>query len=284
MYQKIFKRVKESTQVLLGQKKLQPEKKFEGFKNEITINSDLENYIQNLNIEFIFTEFGKRRVNAGGAILSQENRLEPSLSGIKKYFPNSKVTVFTDFDLDIKGVNSVIVDSPIPEPEHPRFLYRTSVYHRFKGLIESEADFVCAIDSDMYFVNENVLSLVTLTEKFGFCVPYTPRQIMNQDMKFSLDAEPINDESMGCGHSYNQSPMTLWKGDARGMDYYKKCMEIMRENPSRGSLVMWKAAWETGIYPYILPKQWCVCNGDEGCGEEILLHIGHPKVADYYKI
>jgi hypothetical protein len=57
----------------------------------------------------------------------------------------------------------------------------------------------------------------------------------------------------------------------------------MKKDPSRASLALWKAAWETGIYPYILPKQWCVCIGDQGIGNEVILQIGHKEVAYYYK-
>jgi hypothetical protein len=101
-------------------------------------------------------------------------------------------------------------------------------------------------------------------------------------MVWSKDTQPINDESLGLGHSYNQSPMTLWKNDERGMAFYKTCADIMKTDPSRASLVMWKSAWKTGIYPYILPKQWCLCDGNEGIGEEVILHVGHQKIKEYY--
>ena len=44
-----------------------------------------------------------------------------------------------------------------------------------------------------------------------------------------------------------------------------------------------KAVWKTGIYPYILPQQRCVCDGNEGIGEEVILHVGHKNIAEYYK-
>ena len=77
--------------------------------------------------------------------------------------------------------------------------------------------------------------------------------------------------------------MTLWKNDERGNVFYKTCAEIMKTDPSRASLVMWKSAWETGIFPYILPKQCCLCDGNEGLGEEVILHVGHEKIKEYYK-
>lgn len=280
----MLQRLKDSIAILLGRAKARKAPVFSGFDTDFKVSDELRKKIDQLSIEFIFTEFGEERVNAGGADFSEKNRLEPSLIGIKKFFPNAKITVFTDFDWGATEFNIQKVKSPVVDPEHPRFGYRTGNYFKFKGLIESEANFVCALDSDMFFVNENVYSLITLTEKFGFCAPNNPRELLNYDMRKSFDTQPIKDLSLGNGRSYNQSPMTLWKGDERGTKYYQTCMETMRDDPSRGSLVMWKAAWKTGFHPYVLPKQFCVCAEDINCKDEVILHIGHPKVAEFYQI
>lgn len=281
----MLERIKKVIKILINKEPKKKQKVFSGFQTITPLDSVFLEKINSYQYEFIFTEFGEERVNAGGAVLSQQNRLEPSLSGIKKYFPNAKITVYTDFDWqNTDRLNIIKVQSPVAEADHPRFGYRTGNYFKFKGLVESKADFVCALDSDMFFVNENVYSLVMLTQKFGFCAPYNIRQLLKQDMVQSLDTQPIKDESLGMGRSYNQSPMTLWKDHEAGKKYYTACMEIMKKDPSRGSLVMWKAAWKTGVHPYVLPKQFCVCDGDVGCNDEVILHIGHPNVAKYYKL
>ncbi|OFM81827.1 hypothetical protein [Weeksella sp. HMSC059D05] len=281
----MLQRIKKAIKILIGRETEKKERVFTAFQAIEPLDSTFIEKIKSYQYEFIFTEFGEERVNAGGAVLSQQNRLEPSLSGIKKYFPNAKITVYTDFDWqDTDGLNIIKVESPVVDTDHPRFGYRTSVYFRFKGMLESKADFACAIDTDMVIVNENIYALVMLTQKFGFCAPYNIRQLLKQDMVQSLDTQPIADESLGMGRSYNQSPMTLWKGHSAGEKYYTACKEIMQSDPSRGSLVMWKAAWETGVHPYVLPKQFCVCDGDVGCDDEVILHIGHPSVAKYYKL
>lgn len=281
----MLERIKKAVKILIGRETEKKEKIFTSFQAIDPLDSTFLEKINVYQYEFIFTEFGEERVNAGGAVLSQQNRLEPSLSGIKKYFPHAKITVYTDFDWqETGGLNIIKVQSPVVDADHPRFGYRTGNYFKFKGLLESKADFACALDSDMFFVNENVYSLVMLTLKFGFCAPYNIRQLLKQDMVQSLDTQPIKDESLGMGRSYNQSPMTLWKNHEAGRKYYTACMEIMKNDPSRGSLVMWKAAWETGVHPYVLPKQFCVCDGDIGCDDEVILHVGHPSVAKYYKL
>lgn len=293
MFDSLKWRFKEAKDVFLGKKKTQsfvpktnfPNQRIEDLEPYSFTDKNLENYISSLNIEFCFSEFGEHRVNAGGANFTSKNRLDPSLSTLRKYFPKAKYTVYSDFDLEIEGVQlKKIVASPIPDKDHERYNYRTADYFKFKSLLESDADFCCVVDTDMFVVSDDIFSLVYLTEKFGFCAPYNSRNLLKKDMRISLDTGEINDLSNGFGHSYNQSPMTLWKNHPQGNAFFKKCCEIMIKEPSRASLVMWKAARETGFSPYLLPQQWCVCADDVGIGNEILLHVGHNAVAEYYNV
>lgn len=278
----MMQKLKDAVAVLLGQAKATklPVKNIQYNNNPFT--EEQQRFLASVKIEFLFAEFGAERTNGGGADFLAEDRLNPSYKTLKKYFPNAKYTVYSDFDLHIDGVELIKVQSPVKYPEHPRYGYRTADYYKFYALTHSDADFKCIIDSDMQVVSSDVLALIYLTQKFGFCVPYNDRQLLRQDMVGSKDTQEITDESLGLGHSYNQSPMTLWKNNERGILFYDKCAKIMQEDPSRASLVMWKSAWETGIYPYILPKQWCVCDGNEGIGEEVILHVGHKKIDEYY--
>lgn len=280
----MIKNIKDAIAVLLGKAKAsviksKPEIKF---RNEEFSVEEME-WLNTISIEFLFAEFGENRTNSGGSSFDDENRLNPSLKTLKEYFPNAKYTVYSDFDLQIDGVELIKVTSPVIDPDHPRYGYRTADYYKFMALVNSKADFKCILDSDMQIVSSDVIALIYLTQKFGFCVPYNDRQLLRVDMQISKDVQEITDISRGLGHSYNQSPMTLWKSNERGHLFYKTCAEIMKIDPSRASLVMWKAAWQTGVYPYILPKQWCVCDSDEGIGDEIILHVGHKSVKKYYE-
>lgn len=286
-------RLKEAADVFLGRKKTQPIKPATQFEQQEAgklepyqiKDPELKAFISSMDIEFCFSEFGENRVNAGGAEFSEKNRLEPSLSSLRKYFPNARYKVYSDFDLEIPGVTlNKVISSPVPDKEHPRYNYRMADYFKFKSLLESDADIVCVIDSDMFVFSEEIYSLIYLTQVFGFCAPYNPRNLLKRDMQISLDTGEINDQSKGYGHSYNQSPMTLRKNNEAAAVYFSKCCEIMVKEPSRASLVMWKAARETELSPYLLPQQWCVCAEDTGIGNEVLLHVGHPSVAEYYNI
>lgn len=284
-------RLQEAFAVFIGRKKTQvlkntPDKALESISPEEFLNAhpELKALLESTSIEFCFSEFGESRVNAGGNNFEQKTRLDPSLSSLKKYFPNAKFTVYSDFDLQIEGVNLVKSVSPILDKNHPRYLYRTADYFKFKSLTNSTSDFVCVVDSDMFIAAPEFYSLIYLTKIFGFCAPHNPRNLLKKDMTISFDALKITDLSNGLGHSYNQSPMTLWKGNKIGFEYFEKCAEIMEKEPSRASLVMWKAAQSLGTSPYLLPAEWCVCAEDAGIGNEIMLHLGHQAVAEYYKV
>ena len=282
-------RLQEAFAVLTGKKKTAVSKAETPQINQLSPdkffskNPELKKLIDSITIEFCFSEFGENRVNAGGNNFSAKPRLDPSLSSFKKYFPNAKFTVYTDFDINIEGVNVIKSISPISEKEHPRYLYRTADYFKFISLIDSKADFKCVIDTDMFIASPEIYRLIYITKIFGFCAPQNARNLLKKDMNMSLDAFKIIDLSGGLGHSYNQSPMTLWKDNKAGNDFFKKCAEIMQREPSRASLVMWKAAKELGISPYLLPAEWCVCAEDVGIGDEVLLHLGHQEVGNYYK-
>lgn len=287
-------RTKEAVAVLLGEKKTS--KEIPGIQypaqslNDITPyvfeDDKLKEFISSKKIEFIFSEFNESRVNAGGADLQHHCRLDPSLSTLKKYFPNAKYTVYSDFDLIIDGVNLIKIDNPVLENKknHPRYFYYLADYYKFKGMLNSDADIAVSIDSDMFVWSENIFSLIHLTEKFGFCVPNSSAQSMNSEIEARLDTVPIIDESKGFGSNCNITPMTLSKNSENGRRFYESCCEFMEKEPSRASIVMWKASWKTAYYPYCIPKEFCVCGGNEGIGNEVILHIGHPSVAKYYNI
>ena len=278
-----MQRLKDAIAVLLGKANAIKHipKKDVVYNNE-EFSEEKQQYLDSITIEFLFAEFGENRTNGGGGSFDEESRLDPSLKTLKRYFPNAKYTVYSDFDLEIDGVELIKVSSPVVDASHPRYGYRTADYYKFMALVNSKADFKCILDSDMQIVSSDIVALIHLTQKFGFCVPYNDRQLLRNDMQISKDTQEIIDDSLGMGHSYNQSPMTLWQSDERGQLFYKTCADVMKNDPSRASLVMWKTAWQTGVYPYILPKQWCVCDGNEGIGNEVILHVGHKSIKEYY--
>ena len=67
-----------------------------------------------------------------------------------------------------------------------------------------------------------------------------------------------------------------------GKKWLQEFQRLMKINPKRGPLQLSRAAWNTSIYPYSMPIQWGVGSGNIGCGNEIILHVGHLNVQDHY--
>lgn len=286
-------RIKEAAAVFLGKKKTEKLPAKIAFPSLSTHtlprfsykNEEEKERIENTSIEFIFSEFKEERVNAGGNDFSGNSRLDPSLSTLKHYFPNAKFTVYSDFDLHADGVTIQKIEHPeIQNTGNPRHFYHLADYYKFQGMLNSEADVAIAIDSDMFVFSNDIFVLITLTQKFGFCVPTSSGRSMNFEIASSLDTIPVEDASNGFGQTCNITPMTLAKNSLDGRKYYEACCECLKKKPSRASIAMWGASWKTGLYPYFLPKEFCVVRSLEGMGNEILLHVGHKSVAEFYNV
>ncbi len=253
-------------------------------KEELILTSNEKKLLANLKFEFIFSEWGEIRKNGGGVLLPNDKRLEPSLSSIRRYFPNATYTLYADFDPKIPGVDTRLVSSPFLDKTNPRFAYHTLDYYKFWGLLQSKADIAIVMDTDMFILNKEVYQIIELTKKFGICAPINSRGSVKNDSLQGIDGHLPKDESNGGGSAYNNSPIAFYTKNNIAREYLEVCSQIMLSEPSRCPLVMWKAAWETAFSPLILPPQWCLCQGQEGIGNEVILHVGHPSVAKYYNI
>jgi len=153
-------------------------------------------------------------------------------------------------------------------------------------LLESTADVAIAMDSDLMFVSDEVRTLVPIIKRFGICCPQNERQMVKVDGLHTRgndgDYRIGEDESGGNTLTYD----LWWTGfrtdDNRGRAYLSEFLKLMKSNPKRGPLQLSRAAWNTGVYPYPMPKQFGVGVGHIGCGNEIILHVGHDAVQDHY--
>jgi hypothetical protein len=244
-----------------------------------------------MSIEIILCEFGEKRNSAGGAHnILPTNRLNPTYETFKKYFPNSKFTVYTDIKSlkSSQDIKIVYVNPPVSlQPHHPRYGWRCNDYYKIYGLLNITCDYGIAVDADMAAVSDKVKNIITITDKFGICFPNNPRFICDVDFKIGADAgKIINDSSKYCT-IVNMSPITYKKGDKRGEILLKKYLELFLKNPCRGPNVASNSIWETGIYPYLLPFNWCICNDHINHkytkNNEIILHVGQTNVFNYWK-
>ena len=242
-------------------------------------------------------EFGRERHNVGGnETLQDTQRLNPTLSSFTEHFNGFDIslTLYTDADFEIITdipVNIIKVDNPIYWPGIYRYGSKCNDYYKVKGLLESKADYAISMDSDMYIVNKEVMTLLPLTKKFGICLPENPRLQVRKDGANGADGDyhwGSEDGTRGNGMANNMSPISLFTKSDRGRSLLEHYCKEMEEHPVRGPLAMWRASWKSGVNPYMLPFQWCVCDCGIGTGNiiglenPIILHVGHKKVMDHY--
>ena len=204
-------------------------------------------------IEIILAEFGK----------------QPNTDNIKKYFPNATISVYTDLPNIVKE-------------DHPRYGWIMNDYWKVKKILQSKAQIAIAMDGDLFIVNKDVEKIIPLVKKFGICLLANPRKLVRVDTLIGAGSDKQLDETNGTGYALNGAVVAVDITNVRVRRLLEKFCEIMEKTPLRAPLVWWRAIWETGINPYILPPNWCVCEEDVGIDNEIILHIGHEKVKEYY--
>ena len=244
-----------------------------------------------MNTEFIFSEFGLRSTANQPNTFTDEHRLDPTYSSVKKYFPEAKLTLYTDIeelgknypDVEVRLID--IDESPFTKSNH-RWGWHCCDYYEAKGLLLSTADIAISVDSDLMFISPDVRTILPITKRFGICVPTNERQMVKvdgihtrgNDGDYHLD----EDESKGNLLTYDLWWCSFDVNDNRGRAWLSEFCRLMETNPKRAPLQMSRASWNTGIHPYSMPQQWGVGSGYIGCGNEIILHVGHTNVQDYY--
>jgi len=209
-------------------------------------------------IEILFAEFN--------------GKFQPDIGNVKNYFPEAEVNVYTESDCN-----------PLFEEDSQFYGYYMNDYWKVEKLLPSEADVAISLDADMKIVSDNVRAIIPLVEKFGVCLPASSRGLVKIDTEIGSHSDKQLDETLGMGQVMNMTPICFDTKNVRARRLLEEYCQIMIANPVRGPLAMWRAVYKTGIAPYLLPHQWCVCVEDVGIGNEIILHLGHTKVKDYYK-
>ena len=248
-----------------------------------------------MSLDIIFAEFGSRD-KANQKWSNPIGRLDPTYQSVKSFFPEANIICYSDdesigdgYDVEVRHIDSESTpfDKDYREGSGKlKWGYHCCDYYQIKGLLESTADVAIAMDSDLMFVSDEVKTLVPIIKKFGICCPQNERQMVKVDGLYTRgndgDYHIGEDESRGNILTYDLWWTGVLTEDNRGRAYLSEFLRLMKENPKRGPLQLTRAAWNTGVYPYPMPKQWGVGVGHVGCGNEIILHVGHDAVQDHY--
>lgn len=238
-------------------------------------------------IEFIFSEIGEARINAGDSkdYLNSLNRLDPCLSTILKFFPNAQVKVYCDFDYKDDRVSTVNIKRVFSESQH-RSGYRNSDYYKYKGLLESKADIAIAVDTDLVFCDPKCVVIIEFIKKFGsVCAPNPRSLVINDCYGGKNDGDWKEDGTYGLGRCLNHVPFGFYTKNERYRSLLEEYCDNFLKEPVRGPLALWKAIWKTGIHPYVLASEWCVCRRDVEpipVSQPMILHCGHSQVLNKF--
>ena len=245
-----------------------------------------------MSLEIICAEFGPRKNNNN--LEFRMPRLDPTYTNVKNYFPDAKITLYTDrpeITNDYPDVNLHLVDVEKDTPfskNHPYWGWFCCDYFQIYGLLNSQEKIAISMDSDLMFVSDEVKTIIPITEKFGICVPTNERQLVKVD---AIHTRGNNgnyyigeDKSRGNILSYDLWWTSFDTTNTRARQYLTEVKNQMsiKHPHKRAPLHMTRAAWETGIYPYSMPIQWGVGSGHINCGNEVILHLGHLNVQDHY--
>ncbi len=139
-----------------------------------------------MSVEFIFSEFGLRSTANQPGSFTDEYRLDPTYSSVKEFFPEAKLTLYTDTEELAKNYSDVeirlvdVEESPFTKSNH-RWGWHCCDYYEARGLLESDADIAISVDSDLMFISDEVKTMVPIIKKFGICVPSNVRQLVKVD-------------------------------------------------------------------------------------------------------
>jgi hypothetical protein len=238
-------------------------------------------------VELVLSEFGLGR--------PERARLEPTLSGFRTVLPEARVTLYTDGaaggeDAEgVEGVETRRVEPPF-ERDHAHYASRARDWSQARGLLRSEASVAVAMDGNMRIVSEEFRLLLPLVQRFGLAVAASPHLLVSTDAELGEDGgyDPDSDPSGGTGFAYGRSPLALDTRREEARALLGAYLRIMEAEPARGPLVLWRAAWETGFPPYLLPYSWClgspaVLTSKHLRGQEIALRSGEPGVEAHFR-
>ena len=250
-----------------------------------------------MSLDIIFAEFGDRSVS-NQKWNKNIGRLNPTYDSIKEHFPEANLICYTDIpeigeeysDIEIRMVGdeaSKKFDKSYREGSGKlKWGFHCCDYYQIQGLLNSKADVAISMDSDLMFTSSQVKTLIPIIKKFGICAPTNERQLVKNDGIYTRgndgDYHIGEDESNGNLLTYDLWWIGYNTKDERGRKWLTEFCRLMETNPKRGPLQLSRAAWNTGVYPYSMPIQWGVGSGHIGCGNEIILHVGHTNVQDHY--
>ena len=118
--------------------------------------------------------------------------------------------------------------------ENIKWGYHCCDYYQVQGLLDSKADIVISVDSDLMFVSNEVRTLLPIINKFGICCPQNERQLVKVDgiqgRGNDGDYNIGEDESRGNILTYDLWWLGFKTSDERGRKWLQEFQKLMKNN------------------------------------------------------
>ncbi len=178
---------------------------------------------------------------------------------------------------------------------HERHCYRSSNYWRVKHCLLGYGITWLYIDLDIRIIHPAFVKGFDLAERFGFCMPPSPRAFACIENTKGVDAIGRQDKQAEFDSIYSHATsyitgvmfMNAAVGNAKS--YIETYVGLFETEPQRGPSIAIKAAINSGFAPYVLPPQWCVTYhnmdmiANNRYAKALALHIGDEAVAEKFK-
>lgn len=178
---------------------------------------------------------------------------------------------------------------------HKRHGFRSSNYWRVKLPLQMKHTTFLYLDLDIRIIDPAFIKGFDLAEKFGFCLPTSPRAFACIENTKGIDAIGRQNKQAefqaiySHATSYITGVMFMNASIGNAGLYMQEYIRLYETEPERAPSIAIKAAINTGIYPYLLPPQWCVTYHNRDSITEntfakpLAVHVSDEGVAEKFK-
>ena len=216
-----------------------------------------------------------------------------SVSNILKYL-QCPILLLTDDPDEYKSPLYEVQRVSVISRNHERQGYRSSNYWRIKWPLQHKDTTILYIDLDIRIISKAFIKGFDLAEKFGFCLPISPRAFACIENTCGIDALGRQDKPAEFASAYSHATsyitgvMFIRASILSAGKYLREYIRLYETKPQRAPSLAIEAAMNSCFAPYVLPPQWCVTYHNKDFiyentrAKPLAIHISDEGVLDTF--
>ena len=199
----------------------------------------------------VLTAFGDR-----------QKYIKRAVDNIREYLPGVHIYIYTDRDSN--HCHTEIYKAVMCKdlwPRHDRGGNRNSDYYRGVAMLDLRFKYrvVLYMDDDLQIIHKGFKDIIDITLLHKtVTVVKNPRDYVGFDAKRGTDSPGKIEEKYYRMMGYNSGIIAAAVGNNRVQSFFSNYLKGFLEEPGRAPVHLWRAAMQTGLFPYVLPEQWLV--------------------------